>query len=373
MPKTIWLIDSTLRDGEQTPGVVFTRTEKIRIASCLAAMGIPELEVGIPAMGKTEIEDIKAINQLGLKTNLICWCRAKQEDLDLALSTGVDRVHISFPVSPIHFQALGKDQDWVLKNLIFLLNYARQRFKYVSVGAQDASRASFEFLKIFVRSVAELNGDRVRIADTVGILNPFQVHSLFEQLMAEVPELDLEFHGHNDLGMATANTLAAIKGGAKSVSVTVNGLGERTGNAPLEEVVMALKLTLNLDLDLDLTKMLELSQMVVEASGRTLPLNKPITGTAIFNHESGIHCHGIINNPATYEPYSPTVIGRESSEIVLGKHSGMASLKYHLDRAGILINESEVKELLFKIKQLSIEQKGSFPINSLKSLLPSKK
>lgn len=354
--KNYWIIDSTLRDGEQTPGVAFTRKEKIRMASFLSDIGVPELEVGVPAMGEMEIEDIRAICRLNLRSVLTCWCRAKQDDLDKAVQTGISRVHISFPVSSIHLRALGKDEFWVLANLEELLAYAKERFEFVSVGAQDASRAEIDFLKIFLKRIRINGGKRLRIADTVGIMNPMQVQKMVDCLLQEDPVFDLEFHGHNDLGMATANTIAALAAGASSVSVTVNGLGERAGNAALEEVIAAANYSLGMTSGIDLTQLPQLCRLVADISNREIPINKPITGEAIFNHESGIHCHGILKDPATYEPFPPNELGRNPSQIVLGKHSGLAALKHILSKSGIEISEDRTRELLAKLRQQTITE-----------------
>lgn len=366
--RDFWMIDSTLRDGEQTPGVAFTSAEKLRIASFLSEMGLPELEVGIPAMGETELRDIRALVGLNLDARLICWCRARQSDLDLAASAGVGRVHLSFPVSKIHLKALDKDEAWVLRMLESLIPAAKEQFDYVSIGAQDASRAEPDFLKTFVSACRALGVARLRIADTVGIMNPFQVKALFESLQALDPDFSFEFHGHNDLGMATANTVAALVGGARAVSVTVNGLGERAGNAALDEVVVAAKHTLGKQAGVDMKKLPELSRLVAEFSRRPVAATKPIVGAAVFNHESGIHCYGILKDPSTYEPFSPAEIGRGVSRIVLGKHSGLAGLKHALTAAGIAMDEAEVRALLEKLRRLAVENKDSCTVEQLLAL-----
>jgi homocitrate synthase NifV len=302
-------------------------------------------------MGSEEIASVRAVVALRLGCRLTAWCRAKREDLDAAAASGVDGVHFSVPISLIHLRALQKSQGWVVEQIGQLCSLARLRFPFVSIGAQDASRASPGFLARCLRAARQAGADRFRLADTVGVWNPFQVHAVVQSLAGRAQGVMIGFHGHNDLGMATANTLAAVVAGAGSIDVTVNGLGERAGNTPLEEIAMALRITLARSCGLDTRRFAELSACVARASGRQVPPGKPIVGAGVFRHESGIHVHGLLKDRRAYEPFAAEAVGREGTEIVLGKHSGAAAVRYVLSRQGREVSPAEADRLAAELRR----------------------
>jgi homocitrate synthase NifV len=361
MPQArIHVIDSTLRDGEQAPGVVFSRADKLEIATAIVAAGVPELEAGTPAIDEEERADLKAIVDLRLDCWVTAWCRATALDLKHAASCAVDSVHISFPVSPILLGVMDKDEDWLWRSLEELAGAARARFRSVSVGAQDASRTDAAVLDRFVLAARDAGADRVRIADTVGVWNPHQTWRSFRRLRKIVgSRLALEFHGHNDLGMATANTVSAIEGGADAVSVTVNGLGERAGNASLEEVAMAIRHTLSRDAAIDTSRLSALCELVANRARRSIHRSKPVTGADVFRHESGIHTAALLKNPAAYQPFACEEVGRAPEDFAVGKHSGSAGLQSLLAASGISVPTSLCPEILSAVRRRARAHKGA--------------
>lgn len=342
---TVHLIDTTLRDGEQAPGVCFERSAKLAIARELDRAGVDELEVGIPAMGAAVREDIRRIGALGLRSRLSVWCRANLADLTAAGRCGVGGVHISLPVSDMLLAAMAKTRAWVLAGMQALVAEAHRNFDHVSVGAQDATRADSTFLHEFAVRARDAGVHRMRLADTVGVGTPSAIRSLVMALREAAPELCLEFHGHNDLGMATANALTALEAGAEAISVTINGLGERAGNTALEQIVMALHPHADLRCHFNPTHIFSLSRLVSRCAGRPVSATQPVVGRQAFTHESGIHCHAMISESRAYEPFAPAQVGRSDRRFVLGSHSGAAGIYHLLNQAGIRISRKQARNL----------------------------
>jgi homocitrate synthase NifV len=360
-PGTVIIDDTTLRDGEQTAGVVFSRREKLAIARMLDAIGVPELECGIPAMGPEEQDSIRALVELGLNARLITWNRAVIPDIQASIDCGITAVDISLSVSDQMIDhKLRKSREWVKEQLRTALGFAKKHGLYVSVGGEDASRADIYYLIELMEITREMGGDRFRFCDTLGILDPFATYEKICALRRAVPELDIEVHTHNDLGMATANALAGIRAGARFVNTTVNGLGERAGNAPLEEVVMGLKLACGIETGIDTHRFHELSRLVAKASGRPVPHWKPVVGERVFSHESGLHTDGVLKDPHNYEGYDPADVGLKR-HIVLGKHSGASGVVERYRNMGIIVSRKEAVQLLEQVR--TIAQRVKRPLN----------
>lgn len=353
------VVDTTLRDGEQTAGVVFSNQEKLMIARLLDDLGVDQIEAGIPVMGGDEQRAIRDIVKMGLKASIMGWNRAVIADIETSLACGCDAVAISISTSDIHIEhKLMTTREAVLERMVKATEFAKKNGVYISVNAEDASRSDMDFLSEFARQAQNAGADRIRYCDTVGILDPFKTFDRISTLKENIG-IDVEMHTHNDFGMATANALAGVKAGASHVGVTVNGLGERAGNAALEEVVMALKFLLDTDLNFATERFVEVSEFVARASGRSVPAWKAIVGSNMFAHESGIHADGMLKNPLTYEPFKPEDVGSER-QIVIGKHSGTASIKAKfLKEYGKEISNDEAEELLKRVRSFAVDMKRS--------------
>lgn len=348
-----YLIDTTLRDGQQAPGLAFSLSQKLAECDLLDKAGVPELEVGIPAMSENEVNDLTVIAGHNFHFKRLAWCRANERDIRQSVQSHVNGVHISFPVSSILQKAMSKDPSWILQRLRELISLSLSEFEYVTIGAQDAGRADMEFLREFVSEAERCGASRVRLADTVGILNPFSTSHLVQEVHKSASSLEIEIHAHNDLGMATANTVSAYISGANCLSVTINGIGERAGNAALEEVVMALKLSENIDGDIDTTVFTRLSHLCADITHRTIPVDKPITGRDIIRHESGIHVNCLLKDRNTYQLFPAAMVGRQESDFVYGMHSGKSSIEHFFKVHRMTVDEKICIKVLKVIKEQS--------------------
>ncbi|ADP77760.1 2-oxosuberate synthase, condensing enzyme; 2-isopropylmalate synthase [Methanothermus fervidus DSM 2088] len=349
-PDRIIIYDTTLRDGEQTPGVCLNLNEKLEISKKLDELGVDQIEVGFPVVSEKEKESVKTIANEGLNAEILALSRAKKEDIDTAVSCDVDGVIIFLATSDLHLKyKLHMTQQQILDMCLDSIEYAKDHGIFVAFSAEDATRTNLSFLKNVYKKAEEYGANRVHIADTVGAIHPQAMFFLVKNIRDEI-NIDIGLHCHNDFGLALANSISGLLAGGNAVSTTVNGIGERAGNTPLEELIMALKILYGIDLKLNIEVLYELSEIVEKYTSVKKAVNKPIVGKNVFRHESGIHVDAVIEEPLTYEPFLPELVGRKR-KIILGKHSGSRAIKAKLDEYGIKVTKDELCKIVEKVKE----------------------
>ncbi len=345
-----------MRDGEQTPGVALTREKKLLIARALDDMGISVIEAGSAITSTGERESIKAVANEGLNAEICSYCRIVKRDIDYALECDVDSIHLVVPVSDLHIRTkIKKDRDAVRQIAVEVTEYAKDHGLVVELSGEDASRADLGFLKALYKDGMDAGAERLCFCDTVGLLVPERTTEIFQDFSSSL-KAPLSIHCHNDFGLATANTVAALAAGAKQAHVTVNGLGERAGNASMEEVVMSLEWLYKHNTGIKHEMIYRTSRLVSRLTGVPVSPNKALVGGNAFTHEAGIHVHGLIADKSTYEPMNPEYIGRQR-QIVLGKHAGRSSITLALKEMGLEADEVQTEEIFNRVKQLGDQGK----------------
>jgi len=359
LPNKVQIHDATLRDGEQTPGVVFSKEDKIRIAKGLDEVGIERIEAGMPAVSSEDFEAIKEISKLGLKSKIFTFARALKSDIDNAVECGAYGVVIEIPIG---YPKLKYQFNWtwedVLKKSVDVINYAKERKLYTVYFPYDTTRAREEDLNNLLKGIVKYSPpDSIGVVDTMGCALPAAIQYLVKKVK-KLTGLPVEIHTHNDFGMGVATELAAVMAGAEVVHSCINGLGERTGNAALEELMIGLHILMGVDTPYKFDKIIKLAKLTEEISGIKVSRNKPVTGEGNFTRESGIGVDLVIKTPLAMFAIDPNFIGREGN-IVLGKKSGKLSVKYYLEKLGIKnISEEQITEMLKKVKELGIAKRS---------------
>ncbi|MEM2972253.1 MAG: 2-isopropylmalate synthase [Candidatus Bathyarchaeia archaeon] len=345
------IFDTTLRDGEQTPGVSLTPEEKMELAMQLDRLGVDAIEVGFPSASEGEMKAVKSIAKAGLKAEICALTRVLKSDIDAAMACEVNSIHTFVPTSDVQIKyVLNETREQVLKETEEAIQYIKAHGFICEFSPMDATRTELEYLKKVCAVAQEAGADRINIPDTVGIMNPMSMRNFISELKKTI-KAPISVHCHNDFGLAVANSLAGVEGGATQVHVTVNGLGERAGNAALEEVVMALHTIYKKKTRINTRLLYETSKLVSRLTGIMLQPNKAIVGENAFAHESGIHSKGVVMKPETFEPIKPELVGRKR-KLVAGKLAGRHGIKAELAEAGIHPAEEQLKEILKRVKEL---------------------
>jgi methanogen homocitrate synthase len=349
-PKKITVYDTTLRDGEQTPGVCLGTQEKLEIARKLDELKIHQIETGFPVVSEQEKSSVKRVVQEGLDAEIIVLSRTKKEDIDVALDCDVDGIITFMGTSDLHLEhKLRLSREEALNVCMKSIEYAKDHDLFVAFSAEDATRTDLDFLKRIYKKAEDYGVDRIHIADTVGAITPQGMDFLVRELRT-VLKTDIAMHCHNDFGMALSNSISGLLAGGNAISTTVNGIGERAGNTSLEELIMSLLIMYGVDLGFNIKVFQELSNLVEKHTKVLVPKNKPIVGKNVFRHESGIHVDAVIEEPLTYEPFLPELIG-QTRKIVLGKHSGCRAVKAKLEECGIEVTRDELCKIVEEVKR----------------------
>jgi homocitrate synthase NifV len=360
----IVLEDTTLRDGEQAPGVAFSKETKLAVFNALIDVGVKWIEPGIPAMGGEELATLEAMLERKNEVMLIGWNRGIREDIAFTLDLGFEAVHIGLPTSTIHLsKSIGRDRTWLLRSAADFVKYAKDRGAFVSISAEDVGRTEIPFLQEYASAVSEAGADRLRLSDTIGILGP-EDYAARVQAVSEVSQIDTQCHCHNDFGLAVANTLAGLRAGARYFHVCVNSMGERAGMPDLAQMCMSLKHLYGRDLGLKTERLYELAILVSRASHQPIPAWQPIVGANVFAHESGIHTKGMLKDGKTFEPFPPEEVGNER-RLVIGKHSGRALLRHVLKENHIEADDEALGQCLAAVRSVAIEQGGPLSAEQL--------
>ncbi len=353
------ILDTTLREGEQTPYVNFTVDEKIEIAKLLDQVGVEMIEAGDPSVSPNVAKAIQRIARLGLKAEIVAHSIAARSGIDKAKACGADRVAIFYATSKIHLDSkLHKTQDQALDIIREHIAYARELGLKVRYTPEDATRTEFEFLVSVCNMAIEAGADRISFADTLGIMQPHSMAERVSALRERLLPCQIDLHCHDDYGLALANGMAGIRGGANCIHTTVNGMGERTGIPDLAETIVAFH---NLEgvQKYNLAPLMELASYLERVSGFFLAPNKPITGQNAFSHKSGVHTNGILKDPRTYEPFDPALLGRER-KIVIDKYTGKSAVASRLDEYGIEVTPAELEVIVSRIKSMGDDRKQLF-------------
>lgn len=375
LPKKVEIHDVTLRDGEQQPRITFRKSEKVKIAQALMEAGVDRVEAGMPSVSPEDAEAVKEIAHLRMGSKVYAFARCMKQDVDNALAADVDGIVMEIPSSD-HLIRLGYgwDVEKAIKLSVESTSYAHEHGLRVTFFTIDATRAPFEnFWKIVGKVIDEGHMDSLALADTFGVLNPHAA-MFFIKKIRSLTDKPIEIHAHNDFGLATANTIFAVLGGASTVHVSVTGIGERTGNAALEEVVMALRCLYGIETNVKTEHLRRLATLVRQLSGVSFPPQKPIVGDDIFTVESGIIAgwwRRLEPMGLTLEmyPFTPKFVGHDGVRIILGKKSGLDSILYMAEKLGIKVDQKRIEETLIKLKKLALARKGPLSEEELRILL----